>query len=131
MSPKKTSPDKKDKISIVRFIYLYIITAITFIVFIIGAITIVDVVLKAYVFDVDEYEWSRPPTIYCENLTRGPEYEDCLKRREAAEEKEDARIISKDSARRLSIGIAQVIVAFPLWIFHWRIIERDRKRRRK
>lgn len=144
MPPKASSvSDKKDRISIIRFIYLYLITAITFIVFIIGAVTIVDVVLKAYVFNVDEYDYGYDrPVMICEKYAMGaegeyvdnPNYEDCLLKQKASEEtyeKENTGTLSDESARRLSIGIAQVFVAFPLWIFHWRIIERDRKERRK
>lgn len=140
--PKSTQSEFKRKlqrVSIIRFIYLYLITAITFVVFIIGAVNIVDTVLKAYVFDVDEYDWERPVVI-CEQFIPGPEgerasnpyYEECLAKQKIVEEKDkEAGKLSKESARRLSIGIAQVLVAFPLWMFHWRIIERDRKERKR
>lgn len=41
--------------SIIRFIYLYLISAISFIVFLIGAVNLVDIVIKTFVFQVDEY----------------------------------------------------------------------------
>jgi hypothetical protein len=132
---KPVSEDVKlRRISIVRFIYLYMIAAITFITFVIGAVGIVDTVMKAYVFKVDDYYYSQP-YMYCEKLTMGkdgiyidnPNYQDCVSAQEKADLERKKKPISDDMARNLSIGIAQVLIAFPLWIFHWRIIEKDRK----
>lgn len=138
MPKAPTKPDPKNRISVIRFIYLYLITAITFIVFIIGAVNIVDMGLKVFVFDVDEDYYERP-VVMCDRFMYSPEgekndnegYQDCLKRQKELDEERKSRFISESSARRLSIGIAQVVVALPLWIFHWRIIERDRKERKK
>jgi len=138
---KKTAAPKEqpriNKISIIRFIYLYLITAITFIVFIIGAVTIVNTALKVYVFHVDEY-YTGSPMMYCEKMIYtkegttmdNPNYQDCIAQQTKAEEERKSKPLSDDAARNLSIGIAQVLIAFPLWIFHWRIIERDRKEKK-
>jgi len=129
---------KKKKVSIIRFIYLYLITAITFIVFIIGAVNIVDQGLKSFVFNVEEYDYyDRPiPVMDCEiylDANQDAEaYENCLEKQKAAMEYEAPKSkFTNEAKRRLSIGIAQVVVGFPLWLFHWRIIERDRRERRK
>ncbi|MFC1810999.1 hypothetical protein ACFLZH_05850 [Patescibacteria group bacterium] len=136
MPPKPHS--KRSKVSVIRFIYLYLITAITFITFIIGAVNIVDTGLKSFVFQVDDYDYARPPMpdLMCEQYAGldDKSYEICLEKQRIGVEKEEIiekRGLSNDAKRRLSIGIAQVLVAFPLWLFHWRIIERDRKQRRK
>jgi hypothetical protein len=133
-----TEDVKLRRISIVRFIYLYLIAAITFITFVIGAVGIVDTVMKAYVFKVDDYYYSQPVMI-CEKYTMGkdgvyldnPNYAVCLEQQKTAEEQRLKKPISDDTARNLSIGIAQVLIAFPLWIFHWRIIEKDRKQNQR
>lgn len=137
--PKKAQKNVSDevklrRISIVRFIYLYLIAAITFITFVIGAVGIVDTVMKSYVFHVDDYYYSQPYMV-CEKYTMGkdgvyidnPNYQPCLDMQKEAENQRVKKPISDDTARNLSIGIAQVLIAFPLWIFHWRIIEKDRK----
>jgi len=133
MPPKNT---KRSKISIIRFIYLYLISAITFIVFIIGAVTLVNQGLKTFVFGVEEYDYYDRPAvpimIDCSDY-EGEDLDACIKKQEMITEKEEEptkSIYTNEVKRTLSIGIAQVLVAFPLWIFHWRIIERDRKRRR-
>jgi hypothetical protein len=54
------------------------------------------------------------------------EYLDCLAEQKEREEKQ---LVSPQVARDLSIGIAQVLIAFPLWIFHWRKIEKERIKR--
>jgi len=131
-------PQKRSKVSIVRFIYLYLITAITFIVFIIGAVSIVDQALKSFVFNVEEYDYYDRPVpvmdcgMYLEIEGEVEAYENCLaKQKETLEPETKKSKFTNEAKRRLSIGIAQVLVAFPLWIFHWRIIERDRRERRK
>lgn len=136
MTPKS---EKRSKISIIRFIYLYLISAITFIVFLIGAVTIVDQGLKSFVFGVEEYDYEyeypvRVPLENCEiyfDAENNDAYKDCLGRQKSTVEEriENPKGFSNNVKRRLSIGVAQVLVAFPLWIFHWGIIERDRKRK--
>jgi hypothetical protein len=132
---KPVSEDVKlRRISIVRFIYLYMIAAITFITFVIGAVGIVDTVMKAYVFHVNDYYYSQPYMV-CEKYSMGkdgvyidnPNYAVCEEQQKLAQQENTKKPISDDMARNLSIGIAQVLIAFPLWIFHWRIIEKDRK----
>ncbi len=140
---RKSSDDKK--VSIIRLIYLYIISAITFIVFLIGAVSLVNLGLKVFVFDIQE-DYYRPesPIMVCERYAppvketeeeteydelQREAYEDCLEKQQKLEEKRESRWISQSVARDLSIGIAQVLVALPLWLFHWKIIERDRKKR--
>lgn len=132
--PKKSEIKNSSKVSIIRFIYLYIITAITFIVFIIGAVSVINVVLKEFVFEIDEGYYRKPHAI-CETHMRTRDdgsidsgaYEKCLERQEKIESDRKQRAISESAARTLSIAIAQILVGFPLWIFHWKIIERDRK----
>lgn len=131
--------EKRSKVSIIRFIYLYLITAITFIVFIVGAVNIVNQGFKSFVFGVEEYDYYDRPVVMldCE-MYLGPDqdaetYTNCIEKQKARETSESEMPTSKftnEAKRTLSIGIAQVVVGFPLWIFHWRIIERDRKERK-
>jgi len=133
-----TEDTKMKRISVVRFIYLYMIAAITFITFIIGAVGIVDTVMKNFVFHVEDYSYSQP-VMYCEKFTMGkegayidnPNYTECITSQEKAEKVQVKKFVSDETARSLSISIAQVLIAFPLWIFHWRIIERDRKEKKQ
>ncbi len=134
MPPKS---QKRSKMSIIRFIYLYLITAITFIVFIIGAVNIVNQAFKSFVFGVEEYDYyDRPVAVAtienCEGYSN-TDYDNCLMRQKQAmvnSEVEEKSVFTNEAKRTLSIGIAQVVVGFPLWIFHWGIIERDRKERK-
>jgi hypothetical protein len=143
--PRPSSKDSGDrKVSIIRLIYLYLISAITFIVFLIGAISLVNLGLEVFVFDIDDDYYRYEPYASCEHLVAAPvvvgevtgekdmgqAYKDCMAKQKAIEEKKESRWISESHARDLSIGIAQVLVALPLWLFHWKTIERDRKKRK-
>jgi hypothetical protein len=145
--PVKKPVTKSDKSPIIRYIYLYLISAITFIVFIIGAVGLVNIALKTFIFEIeDDYmQYDRPMVMMtCEKYILSPDgerfienlnYETCVVAQEAKEIDEDEidednGKISSRTIQDLSIGIAQILVAFPLWLFHWRIIERDRKKKK-
>ena len=145
MAKAKSKYSDYKKVSIIRLVYLYIISAITFIVFLIGAVSLVNLGLKVFIFDLQE-DYYRPesPIMVCERYAppvkegetesfnsdlQREAYEDCLEKQQKLEEERESRWISQSVARDLSIGIAQLLVALPLWLFHWKIIEQDRKKR--
>ncbi|MBU1445823.1 hypothetical protein KKD70_01005 [Patescibacteria group bacterium] len=141
MPPKKAITNSPDRSPIIRYIYLYLISAITFITFIIGAVGLVDIALKTFVFQIEDdyFRYQNPVVITCEKYILSPDgeeiienldYETCVATQKANMAEDDNGKINPETARDLSIGIAQILVAFPLWIFHWRIIERDRKRKK-
>ena len=121
-------------------------SAVTFIVFLIGAIGLVNIGVKTFVFQVEDYgyDYMREdcnrfmygpkivPTpegaesLHVEKNDQNQQYLDCL---EEQKEREEKQLVSPQVARDLSIGIAQILIAFPLWIFHWRKIEKERIKR--
>ncbi|MCD6109751.1 hypothetical protein J7J83_03265 [bacterium] len=145
MQKKKTTISTDRKVSIIRLVYLYLISAITFIVFLIGAVALVNLGLKVFVFGITEnpYDYNRPMMVCEQYIIKTPPiegesktnddlmnkaYEDCMAKQKQIEDKKNSMWINEQTARELSIGIAQVLVALPLWLFHWSIIERDRKK---
>lgn len=97
--PAKAPAKKGSKTMIViRNIYLYIAALIGLVMLVVGISTIIDTVIANYIFDVP-----------MEVVPGGYDYQ--------------AREIAEDMAR----GIASIVAGFFLWIFHWRIIQKEAK----
>jgi predicted Holliday junction resolvase-like endonuclease len=101
---------------IVKFIYIYLFSAIGLILIIIGSTKIVDLGLKTYVFKQADYFYT-PSFYYKEpNLS-----EEEIKKRQ--EELKKAEEINKRAERQrtASLAISQIIVGLPLFLYHWRL----------
>lgn len=115
--------------NILRNVYLYTFSAVGLIICITGAIGLLNVGMKTYVFPVQHYEeyysncydsmsWDRDVSQLEE------EYNE-----QYAEECEEERAIADSDSRKrdLAIGVSQIIVGTPLWLYHWMVIQRRRK----
>jgi hypothetical protein len=128
--------------SLIRTIYLYLITAITIIMVIVAMVNVIKMGLE-YVFDVKSYEEIGriyecddryganhylgkppvPPTIeptQVEPLTE-EEKTNCLK---AAEEERKERA-ANNRKRDVIWSLAMLIVALPLYFYHWKTIQKN------
>ena len=140
--------EKSKKISTIRYIYLYLVAAITIVLMIISAIGFVRIVLNEYVFSVKTWEQLEDPKNYYEcgdealfyvynekgvrvlkdsSKTKEEmkqEREECLKKAGERREIQHENQIKTDLVWWLSM----LIVALPLFLFHWRLIHKDYKR---
>jgi predicted Holliday junction resolvase-like endonuclease len=101
---------------VVKFIYIYLFSAIGLILIVAGSSRLVDLGLRIYVFKQADIFYSTPLYPPESNLT-----EEELKKRE--EEMKIAEEINKraDRQRIASGAIAQIIVGLPLFLYHWRL----------
>ena len=133
-------------------LYLYLVSIISLIVFIIGSVTIVNLLIREYIFDVHG-SWYEDPAEECEYILTGggmdferrtrapvPEavstdiLEDMTKEeREATYEKcvkdSEAKLDSRNQynfADDMSRGIAMILISIPIFLWHWRIIKKDK-----
>jgi len=142
---KKDDHNGKDRsLRVIRNVYLYLVAMIGLITLVFGCIGIVDNVLKNYVFQVDEYRYMEPVAInggICSQKV--PDPSDATNERmvsptpeqiaECEERYEEQREANRKSeiGREFSISIAQIIIGLPLWLFHWGIIQREYRRKKK
>lgn len=99
----------------IKLLYLYLFSAIGLIISVMGAVQLVDLGLKVYLFQgADTYEYSRPIKIDGE-----PEinYEE----EKAIQERETKR----QRQRQASTAIAMLVVGLPLYKYHWRTIRKE------
>ncbi|MBT3864443.1 hypothetical protein HOE67_00940 [Candidatus Peregrinibacteria bacterium] len=112
-----------------RVIYMYLVALISVIVFIIGAVNLIDTGLKTWVFPVDDYYYEDismncGKTLIAEE-GRFDNTEECEVHYEAQKE----RNANNQRNRDLAFGVSMTIVSFPIWLFHLGMIRRDKKRK--
>lgn len=131
----------------IRTVYLYLMTTVGIVVFIIGAVTILNLLLKIFIFtnaDEDYYQPAMPRELYlepgfnqveaikeCEELTESDkeqirlwlaDYKKVLTDENGVDRKRAQR--ERDAARAL----AMVLVGLPVWLYHWSVIKRDKRK---
>ncbi len=140
--------DKVKKVSVIRYIYLYLITAITIVMVIVSSVGFLKIVLEKYVFDVKTWNALTDPKTYyeCSDDTLFYTYDTAGKRvakppvktpeemeKERAKCMEDtkARYILQDEnelKREIVWWLSMIIVALPLFLLHWGIIRKESKK---
>lgn len=105
-----------------RFIYLYLFSAIGLVIIVIGLIRGFDLGIKTFIFkDADTYQ-----TFY-------PNYPNEDKKLSSEEtniqkvEFEKNRVIDmeRNRQRELSSIIAMIIIGTPLYLYHWKLIQKE------
>ncbi|PIT90827.1 MAG: hypothetical protein COU22_00050 [Candidatus Komeilibacteria bacterium CG10_big_fil_rev_8_21_14_0_10_41_13] len=134
------------KIPWIRVVYLYLMTTIGLVVFIIGSVTLIQLGLKIFIFtqaDNDIYSMNRPTSLYleketdqveaiksCESLTEADQtrIQAWLEDYEAWQVKEDSIDRKRASRERdAARSIAMILVGLPVFYYHWSVIKKDRK----
>lgn len=110
-----------------RKVYLYLFAIIGLIVVIIGAVSMIDLGLKTYVFTKADYPCFRTiPAISPDKTgavqTLTPEQQALQADREK-QQCEEQRV--SDKQRQASVALAQLIVGLPLYLYHWLLIKKE------
>ena len=139
-----------EKHSLIRTIYLYLFTMLGLALLTIGGVRFVDMGLKAFVFTKAEEEerlMYKQPSYQPYPVQRIEELQkEELQKEEGLSEEEKATIkqwladykdweerrskIDPVTARRhrdASLNLALILIGFPLYLYHWRIIKRENK----
>ncbi|MBT3292981.1 hypothetical protein HN512_00700 [Candidatus Peregrinibacteria bacterium] len=139
-------------LSWVKPIYLYLVSIITLIIIMVGSVTIINLIIREYVFDV-QGSWYQNPESACEYIIMGEpidkrEYiirgtipadvstnniadmtpEERQKSFDHCVAKQEIQIEQQNRynfADTMSRGIAMILVSVPLFIFHWRQLKKD------
>ena len=131
------------KIPWVRIVYLYLMTAIGLIVFIIGSVTIVNTGLKAFVFRKADMNYgSGPSEIYMQKtVEQAQTLSTCDKLTESErasiamwltdykvwqETQKNQNPATSNRQREAATAIAMILVGFPVYFIHWRIIQKEK-----
>ena len=141
------------KISWIRLVYLYLMATVGLVVLVIGCVTIIQLLLKIYIFtnaDSDYYAYNTPPALYLDSAKTTQQVEevrDCGEKcafsdsekqlisawlmdyqtwqQNQGSGKFDQRSASRE--RDAARAIAMILVGLPLWMYHWSVIKKDKK----
>lgn len=128
----------------IRNIYLYLVALIGLVVFVMGAVGFVDTVFKTYVFEVDDSYYFDPYSYsygdFCNQYKVDPSdpdgyrmippSDDDVKKCELELELQREKSIKNNSGRQFSISFSQILIGLPLWIYHWKLIQRKYRRKK-
>lgn len=100
----------------IRLIYLYLFSAVGLILIAIGAVRMVDLGLKVLVFQgADTFEYFAPKM---EGVIGDP----------AQDREYQARETKRQRQRELSGAIAMIAVGVPLYMYHWKTIQKENEK---
>ena len=133
---------------LIRTIYLYLFTLVGLALLVIGGVRFVDMGLKAFVFTKAEEEQRlihlQPPMFYqIEGIEKLQDEEELSGEEKAnikrwladyKDWKERRSKIDPVTARRhrdASLNLALILIGLPLYFYHWRIIKRETKNKKR
>lgn len=102
----------------IRVLYLYLFSFVGLIIVVIGGITLVNLGLKTFVFkDADKYPVYTDMTLPKEEQGMNLEEQQKMQNAESMRQKQ----------RELSNAIAMISVGIPLYLYHWKKIQKEDK----
>ncbi len=110
---------------LIRKIYLYLFALVGLVLFVIGLVRLVDLGLKSWVFTAADkyypYPMAAPSSVDKSTSTpSGPSQEEL----QAYQEQQTAAQRQGDAAE----AIAFIVVGFPLYLYHWGMIKKDKEK---
>ena len=119
-----------------RTVYMYLVALISVIVFIIGAVNLLNTALETWVFPTDGGGYYEDLTWQCdgvltpedvdgkETVSRWETTAECVEYYEAQNIKRNVGQRNRDFA----FGISMTVVSLPIWLLHMWFIKKDKKR---
>jgi N-acyl-D-aspartate/D-glutamate deacylase len=119
----------KNPKTILKMIYLYILSFVGIIITVVATIGLVNLVLRQYVFQVDMNSYYYPAEI-CSNpktpTDKTPTKEE-IAQCEKDQEQRNKEMAMSDTKRELANEIAGILIGLPLWLYHWGIIRKEKE----
>jgi len=102
----------------IRILYLYLFSFVGLIIVVFGSITLVNLGLKTFIFkEADKYS-----VYYDETM---PQEKQVISKEE--QEKRQNEDLVRQRQRELSNAIAMIAVGTPLYLYHWKKIQKEDK----
>lgn len=118
--------------NIIRNVYLYLVSAVTLFMLMFAFVSLVNLGLRTWIFpkaDENLY-YAKPVSEYCVPDKDGkqlcPSAEERAKL-EAQDKERQAEEQTRQRQRELVQNFSMIIVAGPLFVYHWLVIKKDRK----
>ncbi len=102
----------------IRLLYLYLFSFVGLLIVVVGSVNIVNLGLKAFVFkDADRYE------VYSSPIKVGNEQQLSEEEQKTRQDRE----VVRQRQREFSNAIAMIVVGAPLYLYHWKTIQKEPK----
>lgn len=114
---------------LIRTIYLYLFSLVGLVIVVIGLVQLVDLGLKAYIFTKADVIITYPQAPMIKSVTGEPTTLSSEELSAYNRSQEEAQQKQKESerARTASNSLALLIVGVPLFLYHWKMIQRDKQ----
>jgi hypothetical protein len=119
----------KNPKTILKMIYLYILSFVGIIITVVATIGLLNLVLRQYVFQVEmtnyyyPAEICRTPKTPTDTTPTKEEITQCEKDQEI----QNNEMALNDTKRELANEIAGILIGLPLWLYHWGIIRKEKE----
>ncbi len=102
--------------------YLYLVSVISLVIAVVGAIMLINLALKSWVFTKADRYYSYPctPVAAPDGTSKGCD-EDAL----AQQRKQDEENRAAQRQNTAAQAIAMIVVASPVWWYHWKMAKRE------
>jgi hypothetical protein len=113
--------------TLIRKIYLYLFSLVGLVLVVIGCVNLINLALKAYVFTAADQYYAYPtvvPTPADKNATAAVPAAPSDAQMKAYQDMQTKSSRESTAANAL----AMIIVGIPLYYYHWRVIQKDRKK---
>lgn len=108
-----------------RLLYLYLFSFIGLLISTIGAIQLVDLALKVYVFKVDSgYQYAAPSKLDASGNPVSMSDEEIANQKRMQEEE-----TKRQRQTQATNTLAMLIVGIPLYKYHWNLIKKEGKKK--
>jgi len=118
--------------NIIRNVYLYLVSAVTLFMIMFAVVSMVNLGLRTWIFpQADDYNYSiKLPQDYCTPDTSGKQVCPPAEEREKMEAREKLmqdQQKTQSRQRDLVTNISMLLVAIPLFTYHWMVIRKEQK----
>jgi membrane protein insertase Oxa1/YidC/SpoIIIJ len=110
-------------LSWIKKVYLYLVSLISLVILVIAAIMLINLAIRTWVFPKADDNYY---TSYCPQMTeRTPEGETMSQPRECTDENYAQEIRTAQKQRDAAQALAMIIVASPVFYYHWKLARRE------
>lgn len=109
----------------VKKIYLYAVSLIALVIMVIGAITLLNLGLKTFIFTKADRDFYAMECFSTKPTAPGESTPKCSAEEEAAMNKRNEENRAAQKQRDAAQSLAMLIVAAPVFYFHWRLARKE------
>jgi hypothetical protein len=113
--------------TIIRKIYLYLFSLIGLVLVVIGCVQLVNLGLKAYIFTAADQYYTYPVAAPAQPMDKNASTTILAQPTDAQMQAYQDKQTTSQRESTAADAIAMIIVGVPLYLYHWRVIKKDKE----